>query len=102
MMYSFSMKNQHKEMRMGFKASSEEQQMDNPCVSGEEELTDHIRAMLGCGGYGAVPASPEKCLLISCPDLTVSWYQTFAMFSVVKGAKGDLLITMAAQDCFYV
>lgn len=35
MMYDFSMQNQYKEMRARFKASSEEQQMDNPCVTGE-------------------------------------------------------------------
>lgn len=38
-MYGFSMQNRYKEMRMRFKASWEEQQMDNPCVSGKEELT---------------------------------------------------------------
>lgn len=42
-MYGFSMQSQYKEMKVGFQASFEEQQMDNPCVSGEDELTTSVQ-----------------------------------------------------------
>lgn len=41
-MYVFPMQNQCREMRVRFKASSEEQQMGDPCVSGEAELTASV------------------------------------------------------------
>lgn len=36
-------------MRVGFKVSLEEQQMDNPCVRGEEELTASVPGWAAVG-----------------------------------------------------
>lgn len=53
---------------------------------------DRIRARLGCSGYGSTPESLKKLPPHIFSGFDCSWYQTLAMFSVVKGVESDVLI----------